>query len=79
LTGRFKHGSFQRPLGVPESQEKVLAAADYFDPAALINIFRELTGFGVVVNTSFNVRGKPIVCSPEDAYRCFMGTEMDCL
>ena len=45
----------------------------------LINSFRELTGFGVVVNTSFNVRGEPIVCSPEDAYRCFMGTEMDYL
>lgn len=45
----------------------------------LINSFRKLTGFGVVVNTSFNVRGEPIVCSPEDAYRCFMGTEMDYL
>lgn len=45
----------------------------------LINSFRELTGYGVVVNTSFNVRGEPIVCSPEDAYRCFMGTEMDYL
>ncbi len=46
---------------------------------ALINSFRELTGYGVVVNTSFNVRGEPIVCTPEDAYRCFMGTEMDFL
>ena len=45
----------------------------------LINSFRELTGYGVVVNTSFNVRGEPIVCSPDDAYRCFMGTEMDYL
>jgi carbamoyltransferase len=45
----------------------------------LINRFRELTGYGVVVNTSFNVRGEPIVCTPEDAYRCFMGTEMDYL
>lgn len=45
----------------------------------LINSFRKLTGYGVVVNTSFNVRGEPIVCSPEDAYRCFMGTEMDYL
>jgi len=45
----------------------------------LINSFKKLTGFGVVVNTSFNVRGEPIVCSPEDAYRCFMGTEMDYL
>jgi carbamoyltransferase len=38
-----------------------------------------LTGCAVVVNTSFNVRGEPIVCSPEDAYRCFMRTEMDVL
>jgi carbamoyltransferase len=45
----------------------------------LINTFKERTGYGVVVNTSFNVRGEPIVCSPEDAYRCFMRTEMDCL
>ena len=45
----------------------------------LIDRFRELTGYGVVVNTSFNVRGEPIVCTPEDAYRCFMGTEMDYL
>ncbi|MGW8312014.1 MAG: carbamoyltransferase family protein [Desulfuromonadales bacterium] len=46
---------------------------------ALIDSFRELTGYGVVVNTSFNVRGEPIVCTPDDAYRCFMGTEMDYL
>jgi carbamoyltransferase len=46
---------------------------------ALIDSFRKLTGYGVVVNTSFNVRGEPIVCTPEDAYRCFMGTEMDYL
>lgn len=45
----------------------------------LINAFKERTGYGVVVNTSFNVRGEPIVCSPEDAYRCFMRTEMDYL
>jgi carbamoyltransferase len=45
----------------------------------LINEFRNLTGYGVIVNTSFNVRGEPIVCTPEDAYRCFMRTEMDCL
>ncbi|HET6567616.1 MAG TPA: carbamoyltransferase [Rhodothermales bacterium] len=45
----------------------------------LLRAFRELTGCGVVVNTSFNVRGEPIVCTPEDAYRCFMGTEMDVL
>jgi carbamoyltransferase len=45
----------------------------------LINEFKKLTGQGVVVNTSFNVRGEPIVCTPDDAYRCFMRTEMDCL
>jgi len=45
----------------------------------LIRAFKELTGCAVIVNTSFNVRGEPIVCSPEDAYRCFMKTEMDCL
>jgi carbamoyltransferase len=46
---------------------------------ALISRFRELTGCGVLVNTSFNVRGEPIVCTPEDAFRCFMGTEIDVL
>ncbi len=45
----------------------------------LLTRFRERTGYGVLVNTSFNIRGEPIVCSPEDAYRCFMGTEMDVL
>ena len=46
---------------------------------ALLSEFYSLTGCPVVVNTSFNVRGEPIVCTPEDAYRCFMRTEMDCL
>jgi carbamoyltransferase len=45
----------------------------------LINKFKEKTSFGVIVNTSFNVRGEPIVCTPQDAYRCFMRTEMDYL
>jgi carbamoyltransferase len=45
----------------------------------LINAFREKTGYGIIVNTSFNVRGEPIVCTPEDAYKCFMRTEMDYL
>ncbi len=45
----------------------------------LIETFRKKTGHGIVVNTSFNVRGEPIVCTPEDAYKCFMRTEMDCL
>jgi len=46
---------------------------------SLINKFKELTGYSVIVNTSFNVRGEPIVCSPEEAYICFMNTEMDYL
>ena len=45
----------------------------------LISAFKSITQFGLVVNTSFNVRGEPVVCTPEDAYRCFMGTEMDIL
>jgi carbamoyltransferase len=44
---------------------------------ALISEFERLTGCGVIVNTSFNVRGEPIVCTPEDAYRCFMRTHID--
>ena len=45
----------------------------------LLQAFKQKTSFGVLVNTSFNVRGEPIVCTPDDAYRCFMGTDMDCL
>ncbi len=45
----------------------------------IIEAFRQQTGCPVVVNTSFNVRGEPIVCTPEDSYRCFMRTEMDFL
>ena len=45
----------------------------------LIGAFKAKTGCPVVVNTSFNVRGEPIVCTPEDAFRCFMGTDMDML
>ena len=44
---------------------------------ALISAFKALTGCPVIVNTSFNVRGEPIVCTPEDAFRCFMGTEIE--
>jgi carbamoyltransferase len=46
---------------------------------ALLSAFKRRTGCPVVVNTSFNVRGEPIVCTPEDAFRCFMGTEMETL
>ncbi|MDE6056297.1 MAG: hypothetical protein K2G55_21630, partial [Lachnospiraceae bacterium] len=50
---------------------------DYF--YHIINEYKKITGCGVVVNTSFNVRGEPIVCTPEDAYKCFMRTDMDML
>ncbi|MFY7792388.1 MAG: carbamoyltransferase [Chitinophagaceae bacterium] len=46
---------------------------------SLISAFEQQTGYGLVVNTSFNVRGEPIVCTPYDSYRCFMSTEMDYL
>jgi carbamoyltransferase len=46
---------------------------------ALLSRFKAITGCPVVVNTSFNVRGEPIVCTPEDAFRCYMGTDIDIL
>ena len=46
---------------------------------AMIDRFRQKTGCPVIVNTSFNVRGEPIVCTPEDAFRCFTRTNMDAL
>jgi carbamoyltransferase len=46
---------------------------------AILKRFEEQTGCPVLVNTSFNVRGEPVVCSPDDAYRCFVNTEMDYL
>src|SRR5215218_6352289 len=49
---------------------------DFYD---LISAFKAKTGSSVVVNTSFNVRGEPIVCTPEDAWRCFMGSEIEVL
>jgi carbamoyltransferase len=49
---------------------------DYY---AIISEFEKLTGCAVIVNTSFNVRGEPIICTPQDAYRCFMRTDMDAL
>lgn len=48
----------------------------YYD---MVKSFYEITGCPVVVNTSFNVRGEPLVCTPEDAFRCFMRTDMDYL
>lgn len=45
----------------------------------LINEFKKITGVGVILDTSFNVKGEPIVCSPADAYNCYTGTQLDCL
>ena len=78
-------------LNVPRSEIPAVTHVDYSariqtvrqDTApfywAVIEAFHRKTGCPVVVNTSFNVRGEPIVCTPEDAYRCFMRTEMDYL
>ena len=78
-------------LNVPRSQIPAVTHVDYSariqtvhadtNPRyhALISAFRDLTGCPVVVNTSFNVRGEPIVCLPQDAFRCFMGTGIETL
>ncbi len=78
-------------LNVPRSQIPAVTHVDYSarvqtvhresNPVyhALISAFRDRTGCPVLVNTSFNVRGEPIVCTPEDAFRCFMGNELDVL
>ena len=78
-------------LNVPRSDVPAITHVDYsariqtvdgeHQPAYydVIREFRDKTGYGVIVNTSFNVRGEPIVCTPQDAYLCFMRTEMDVL
>jgi carbamoyltransferase len=78
-------------LNVPRSQIPAITHVDYSarvqtvhahtNPRfhALLETFKAVSGCSVLVNTSFNVRGEPIVCTPEDAYRCFMRTEMDVL
>jgi carbamoyltransferase len=78
-------------LNIPRSDIPAITHVDYsarvqtttpdYNPRyyELLKAFEEKTGCAVLVNTSFNVRGEPIVCTPEDAYRCFMRTEMDFL
>ena len=78
-------------LNVPRSSVPAITHVDYsariqtvhsdtnFRYHAVISKFKEKTGCPLVVNTSFNVRGEPIICSPTDAFKCFMGTEMDVL
>ena len=78
-------------LNVPRSSVPAITHVDYSariqtvhadtNPRyhAVISKFKEKTGCPIVVNTSFNVRGEPIICSPTDAFKCFMGTELDVL
>ncbi len=78
-------------LNVPRSDIPAVTHIDYAariqtvspdtnpDHHGLIKKFEERTGCGVIVNTSFNVRGEPIVCTPADAYRCFVRTQIDYL
>ena len=78
-------------LNVPRSSVPAITHVDYSariqtvhadtNPRyhAVISKFKEMTGCPIVVNTSFNVRGEPIICTPRDAFKCFMGTEMDVL
>ena len=78
-------------LNVPRSEIPAVTHVDYSarvqtvhedtNPRyhALLKEFKKQTGCPVLVNTSFNVRGEPIVCTPEDAFRCFMGTEIEAL
>lgn len=78
-------------LNVPRSDMPAVTHVDYSSRIqtvhedtnpryyGLIKAFKQLTGCPVIVNTSFNVRGEPVVCTPEDAFRCFMGTELDAL
>jgi carbamoyltransferase len=78
-------------LNVPRSSVPAITHVDYSariqtvhidtNPRyhALISKFKEKTGYPLIVNTSFNVRGEPIICTPTDAFNCFMGTELDVL
>jgi carbamoyltransferase len=90
----FERGGGEDMLEIVRRQRSDIPAVTHLDYSArlqtvhrednpafhqLLREFRRQTGCGVLVNTSFNVRGEPIVCTPEDAYRCFMRTEIDAL
>jgi carbamoyltransferase len=80
-----------RRVGVPRSTVPAITHVDYSARVqtvdgrrhprfhALLRAFQELTDCPMLVNTSFNVRGEPIVCTPQDAYRCFLATDIDLL
>ena len=90
-TGETEQVPLRERIHISRSDVPAITHVDYsarvqtVDPVTnpryykLIKAFEERTGYGIVINTSFNVRGEPIVCTPSDAYRCFMRTEMDCL
>jgi carbamoyltransferase len=89
--GKMQDPDLRIRVSVPRSLLPAITHVDYsarvqtVDPErhgrfhALMHRFYERTGCPVVVNTSFNIRGEPIVCTPEEAFRCFMATDMDCL
>jgi carbamoyltransferase len=90
-TALMKHADLRMRVNVPRS---TIPAVTHVDMSArvqtvdearhgrfyrLVREFKRQTGCGAIINTSFNVRGEPIVCTPEDAYRCFMASDMDVL
>ena len=89
--GRMEDPDLRIRVSVPRSTVPAITHVDYSARVQTVDAgrhgryyrlmkrFHELTGCPVIVNTSFNIRGEPIVCTPEDAYRCFMATDMDCL
>jgi carbamoyltransferase len=91
LPDAFHHMSLRDKLAVERSDVPAITHIDFSarvqtvhteynaDYAALLEAFKVKTGIGMLINTSFNVRGEPIVCTPADAYACFMDTEMDVL
>ncbi len=88
---RMQHPDLRVRVAVPRSTFPAITHVDYsarvqtVDPDRhgrfyrLMRRFYDRTGCPVLINTSFNIRGEPIVCTPEDAFRCFMATDMDCL
>ncbi|NCI48068.1 carbamoyltransferase family protein [Sediminibacterium soli] len=91
LPREYMDKSLREKLSVKRSQIQPVTHMDYsariqtvsreMNPRywQLLQSIKEITGLGMVVNTSFNVRGEPIVCTPQDAFRCFMSTDMDIL
>ena len=88
---RMKDPDLRARVSVPRSRLPAITHVDYSARVQtvdklrhpklhrLMRRFKEKTGCAVIINTSFNIRGEPIVCSPEHAYRCFMATNMDVL